>query len=76
MVLNDLVLHHAHAGFLHGKLCQGNPQLIGGSGSGQKNLIHLLLGVFGILLLGGTAPGKGICQFLRVGDGSVLFFHS
>ena len=76
VVLDDLVLHYAHAGFLHGKLCQGNAHLVGGSGSGQENLIHLLLGVFGILLLGGTAPGKGICQFLRVGDGSVLFFHS
>ncbi len=45
VVLDHLVLHHAHAGFLHGQLGQGNAGPVGCRGRGQEDPIHLLLGV-------------------------------
>ena len=45
VVLDDLVLHHAHAGLLHGQLGQGDALLVGSDGGRQENAVYLLLRV-------------------------------
>ena len=47
VVLDDLVLHHAHAGLLHGHLGQGDALHVGGLGGLEEDAVHLLLGVGG-----------------------------
>ena len=76
VVLDDLVLHYAHAGLLYGQFCQRDPHLVGSGGSSQEDPVHLLLGIFGKLLLGRPAPGHSLGQLPGVGNGKRLFFHN
>ena len=76
VVLDDLVLHHAHAGFLHGHAGQGNPGLVGRGGRGQEDGVHLLLGIGGEAPLGGPYPGDSLLERLyAVNNQIVLFVH-
>ena len=43
MILDDLVFHHAHAGFLDGHLRQRNPHVVGGQSGGLKDPVDLFL---------------------------------
>ena len=76
VVLDDLVLHYAHAGLLYGQFCQRDPHLVGSGGSSQEDPVHLLLGILGKLLLGRPAPDHSLGQLLGVGNGKILFFHN
>ena len=75
MVLDDLILHHAHAGLGHGLLGQGNAHLVGSGSGGQEDLIHLLLGIGGKLFLGCAALCQCFGQFLGGGYGCICFLH-
>ena len=52
VVLDDLVLHHAHAGLSLGHLGQRNPGLVRRHGRLLADLVHLLLGKGGKHCLG------------------------
>ena len=43
VVLDDLVLHYAHACFLNGKLCQRDTGFVGGCSGGKEYPVHLFL---------------------------------
>ena len=43
VVLDDLVLHNAHAGFLHCHLGKRQARAVGGGGGGKENLVNLFL---------------------------------
>ena len=58
MILDDLVFHHAHAGFFHGHLGQRNPHIVGGQSGSLENPVNLFLGEIGKFLLGGTDFGN------------------
>ena len=75
VVLDDLILHHAHAGLGYGLLGQRNAHLVGGGGGGQEDLIHLLLGVGGKLFLCRAALCQCFGQFLGGGYGCICFLH-
>ena len=51
VVLNDLIFHHAHAGFFHGQLGQRNPHFVGGNGRCLEDLVDLFLCINSVLLL-------------------------
>ena len=75
VVLDDLVLHHAHAGFLHGHFGKRNAGLVGGDGRGLEDTVHLLLGVGGKLLLGLAHLGQGFLKALHAVHDGVLLCH-
>ena len=75
VVLDDLILHHAHAGFGYRLLGQRNAHPVGGGGGGQENLIHLLLGIGGKFLLGSAALCQCFGQFLGGGYRCICFLH-
>ena len=52
VVLDDLVLHHAHARLRLGHFRQGDSGLVGGHGRLLADLVHLLLGKGGKHCLG------------------------
>ena len=72
VVLNDLIFHHAHAGFGNSHLSQIDTGLIGSSGSSQEDLIHLFLGVSSKLGLGCVAALQHFLKLLGIGNG---IFH-
>ena len=76
VVLDDLVFHDAHAGLFHGGFGKRNPGPVGGSGGSQEDPVHLLLGVGGVFLLGGTDPGDGSIQLRNIGNGGVMVCHT
>ena len=51
MVFDDLVLHHAHTGFLYCHLCQRDSGFVGSHCGSKKDFIHLLLCIGGKYLL-------------------------
>ena len=69
VILDDLILYNAHAGFFHSQLRQVDASLVGSGCSGQENLIHLLLVKSGELCLGSAATGDGLSQLIGIGDG-------
>ena len=72
LVLDNLVLHHAHARFLHGHFGQGNAGLLGGDGRRLENMIYLLLGIGGEGLLRRPYLGQGFLEgFYAVHKGIV-----
>ncbi len=77
VVLDDLVLHHAHAGLLHGHLGQGDTLHVGSLGGLEEDPVHLLLGVGGEGPLGLPHGGKtGSQRFGGVDDGgNVVVSH-
>ena len=48
MILNHLILHHAHPGLLNGELRQSNTVRAGSERTLAEDLVDLLLGVSGI----------------------------
>ena len=52
VVLDDLVLHHAHARLSLGHFGQGDPGLVRRHGGLLADLVHLLLGKGGVHRLG------------------------
>ena len=72
VVLDDLVLHDAHAGLLHGHLGQGDALLVGGHGGLVEDLVDLLLGEGGELGLRGTHLLETGLQRLDAVDGGGL----
>ncbi len=73
VVLDDLVLHHAHAGFLHGHLGQGDALHVGGLGGLKENAVHLLLGVG--LPHGGQTGGQRLGGINNGGNVVVSHFN-
>ena len=74
VVFDHLILHHAHAGFLHGQLGQGDALLVGGDGGRQENAVYLLLGIGGKALLRRAHAGNRSLQlFYAVND--FIIFH-
>ncbi|MPM61905.1 hypothetical protein SDC9_108769 [bioreactor metagenome] len=43
MVLDDLVFHHAHAGFFYREFGQRDARLVGGGCGREEDCIHLFL---------------------------------
>ncbi len=74
VVFDHLILHHAHAGFLHGQLGQGDALLVGSDGGRQENAVYLLLGIGGKALLRRAHAGNRSLQlFYAVND--FIIFH-
>ena len=76
VVLDDLVFHHAHAGLLHGHLCQRDPGPVSGGSGSQEDLIHLLLRIGSEKLLSSTDTADSSLQLLGVGHGNVIVQHN
>ena len=51
MILDDLVFHDTHSGLGNCGFGEGDPCFVCSRGGGQKNSVHLFLGVVGVLLL-------------------------
>ena len=75
VVLDDLIFHHAHAGFFHRHLRQRDAHVVRGEGSCLENLVHLLLRVGRIDLLCRADAGEGSLEALHVIDDRILFRH-
>ena len=75
VVLDDLILHHAHAGFFHRHLRQRDAHVVRGEGSCLENLVHLLLRVGRIDLLCRADAGEGRLEALHAIDDRILFRH-
>ena len=66
VVLDHLVLDHAHAGFGYGHLGQRNAGIVRGKRGGGENPVHLLLRIFGVLDLRRLDPGDQPVQHFAV----------
>ena len=77
VVLDDLVLHHAHARLLHGHLGQRYAGLVGGHGRGAEDAVNILLAVLAEFPLRGAHHRQLRLQRLNGGHGSfsVLLCH-
>ena len=76
MVLNDLILDHAHARFFDGEFGQRDAHPIGSGSGGKKNAIHLLLCVLSKSPLSSAAPSQRISQIVGIDNLCVYFFHN
>ena len=76
VVLDDLVLHDAHAGLLDCQLGERDARLIGGDGGSPENGVHLLLRVTGVECLRLAHAADGCFQRVHaVNNRSFLRFH-
>ena len=75
VVLDDLVLHDAHAGLLHRHLGERNAGLVRSHGGRIEDLVHLLLGERGELRLGGAHLLDACCQRVHAVDDRSLLCH-
>ncbi len=66
VVLNDLVLHHAHAGLFHRQLGQRDTLQVGGHGRRAENFVDLLLGKGSVFLLRFADPGQHFFKGLYI----------
>ena len=73
VVLNDLIFHHAHAGFLHSHFGQGDTGLVGGGSGSQEDPVYLLLGIGGKDRLGPADPGECRFQGLQAVHKGILY---
>lgn len=69
MVLDDLVLHDAHAGLLDRLLGQRDAGLVRGHGGLEEDLVDLLLVEGGVLCLGDAHLVEGRLQGVDAVDG-------
>ena len=77
VILDHLVLHYAHAGFLHSQLGQGDAGLVGRRGRRQEDFVHLLLGIGSEDPLGRAHPRDGSFQrFHAVHHVKCFLFHT
>ena len=76
MVLDDLVLHDAHARLLDGHLGQGDARLVGGQGSLIEDLVDLLLREGGELSLRLAHAGHPLLKGIDAVDELYRFCHA
>ena len=77
VVLDDLILDHAHAGLFHGHPGQGDAGLVRGGSSGQEDLVHLLLGIGCENLLGLAGCSNGSQQAVNIfNQSAILLIHT
>ena len=75
VILDDLVLHHTHAGFFHSHFSQRNARLVRRHRRLKENMIHLLLRKLGEFALCRTHDAHALLKCLNAVDRSE-FLHT